>query len=535
MVKLGVLTVSTGWDNVNNKDTTTPDLYTGEAPLKSAHNTWTKVQGDLAYALGANVHRSWTGRLRVNDACPGTVTLVAPSKFVASKIETNYSDTVTRLWKKHDVVAPPRKVIIAAPISTGTHKAETIQSAAVIRPTKRKYNARQNIGHKPKNTRVASHTGQELATPDLPHIDLPSHAPASQTAPLVKAAEPARRRFTFENFVVGPSNELAHAVARQIAGEAMPSYNPIVIHGQNGMGKTHLLYAVKQAIEDNFIGRRVHFLSSEEFVNNFVRSVRNSGRDAIESFKSSLRDVDLLIIDDAHFIADKPGSQEELLHTLVSLVDAGRQILLASDRHPDHIEKASDRLKSYLSSGLVCKIGSADYELRLRILDRLIDRRSANGQPNLAIPKNARDLLAAKINATPRDLEGAFNQVIAQAEFLGTPITLESVQDTLSDSRYTMGQRLTVDKIQRVTADTFSITLDDMTSKRRSRNVARPRQVAMYLCKKLTKRSLPDIGRRFGGRDHTTVMHAVKRIESLRAEDPALNTRIEAVESALKS
>jgi chromosomal replication initiator protein len=165
----------------------------------------------------------------------------------------------------------------------------------------------------------------------------------------------------------------------------------------------------------------------------------------------------------------------------------------------------------------------------------LIDRRSANGQPSLAIPKNARDLLAAKINATPRDLEGAFNQVIAQAEFLGTPITLESVQDTLSDSRYTMGQRLTVDKIQRVTADTFSITLDDMTSKRRSRNVARPRQVAMYLCKKLTKRSLPDIGRRFGGRDHTTVMHAVKRIESLRAEDAALNTRIEAVEATLKS
>jgi len=521
-----------GWDNDDNKGASAPDLYTGEPPLKSAHNTWAKVQSDLSYALGANVHRSWTGRLRVCDACPGTVTLTAPSKFVASKIETNYADTVTRLWKKHDVVAPPRKVIICASMNTTSGATSGVQSAAVIRPTKRSYSARQT---------PATHTrrGTQATIPTTPtaqnQTSLPQHAPASQVEPLLKAAEPARRRFTFDNFVVGPSNELAHAVARQIAGEATPSYNPIVIHGQNGMGKTHLLYAVKQAIEENFVGKRVHFLSSEEFVNNFVRSVRNSGRDAIETFKTSLRDVDLLIIDDAHFIADKPSSQEELLHTLVSLVDAGRQILLASDRHPDQIGKASERLKSYLSSGLVCKIGSADYELRLRILDRLIDRRTTNGQPSLAIPKNARDLLAAKINATPRDLEGAFNQVVAQAEFLGTPITLESVQDTLSDSRYTMGQRLTVDKIQRVTADAFSITLDDMTSKRRLRSIARPRQVAMYLCKKLTKRSLPDIGRRFGGRDHTTVMHAVKRIESLRAEDPVFNARIDAVEATLKS
>ena len=216
------------------------------------------------------------------------------------------------------------------------------------------------------------------------------------------------------------------------------------------------------------------------------------------------------------------------------MVDQGRQILLASDRHPDKIEKASERLKSYLSSGLVCKIGAADYELRLRILDRLIARRRANGNATLAIPQNARDHLAARMNATPRDLEGAFNQIVAQSEFLGTPISLETVQETLSDSRYTAGQRLTVDRIQRAVCDEFRLSLTDMVSKRRARAVARPRQVAMYLSKKMTKRSLPDIGRRFGGRDHTTVMHAVKRIDALRLEDAAFNTQIETVEAVLK-
>jgi len=352
------------------------------------------------------------------------------------------------------------------------------------------------------------------------------------------STESPRDRFTFDNFVVGASNELAMAVARQVSSQCgsgrPPQYNPIIIHGSNGMGKTHLLYAIENAVHETHPDKRMRFISAENFVSTFVASVRGQGREAIAAFKASLRDVDLLIIDDAHFIADKPGSQEELLHTLVSLVDNGKQILIAADRHPDKIEKATERLKSYMSSGLVCKIGAADYELRLRILDRLIARRRAGGQQDLAIPQNARDHLAARMNATPRDLEGAFNQIVAQSEFLGTSITLESVQETLSDSRYMMGQRLTVDRIQRAVCEIFSVTPTDMVSKRRARIIARPRQVAMYLCKKLTKRSLPDIGRRFGGRDHTTVMHAVKRIDQLRADDPSFNAQIEAVETLLK-
>ena len=487
----------------------TPDLYTGEPPLQSAHNTWKQVKTDLAYALGPNVHRSWTGRLHITQADDSLVTLSAPTRFIASKIETQYADTVRRLWNKYDQVDPPRRLIFAAnPSAVRTPTQSQTKPSALQRPT-----------------RIAEIT--EAATP------------ASIQAAKKCITESPRDRFTFDNFVVGASNELAMAVARQVATQCgagrAPQYNPIVIHGNNGMGKTHLLYAIENFVRENHPTKRMRFISAEDFVSTFVASVRGQGREGISAFKASLRDVDLLVIDDAHFIADKPGSQEELLHTLISLVDGGKQILIAADRHPDKIEKATERLKSYMSSGLVCKIGAADYELRLRILDRLIARRRAGGQQDLAIPQNARDHLAARMNATPRDLEGAFNQIVAQSEFLGTSITLESVQETLSDSRYTMGQRLTVDRIQRAVCEIFSVTPTDMVSKRRARVIARPRQVAMYLCKKLTKRSLPDIGRRFGGRDHTTVMHAVKRIEELRAEDTAFNTQIEAVETLLKS
>jgi len=478
-----------------------PDLYTGEPPLKSAHNTWNKVKTDLGYALGPNVHRSWTGQLRVSQANERIVTLAAPSRFIASKIEANYADTVKRLWKKHDMVAPPRDIIFSAATERSlTAPSRPQRKPAVLSPLK---DVKEVSEHAIKTTNL-------------------------------KPVENPRDRFTFDNFVVGASNELAFAVSRQITACRAPQYNPIVLYGANGMGKTHLLHAIQGAIRSDNPNYRVKLISSENFVSAFVSSVRGQGRDAIEAFKASLRDVDLLIVDDAHFIADKPGSQEELLHTLVSLVAQGRQILLAADRHPDKIDKASDRLKSYLSSGLVCRIGAADYELRLRILDRLVQRRRASGNPELAIPQNARDHLAARMNATPRDLEGAFNQIVAQSEFLGTPITLETVQETLSDSRYMAGQRLTVDRIQRAVCEEFKVTLTDMVSKRRARIIARPRQVAMYLSKKLTKRSLPDIGRRFGGRDHTTVMHAVKRIDELRLSDAEFNSQIETVESILK-
>ena len=477
-----------------------PDLYTGEPPIQSAHNTFKAVNEDLARALGRNVHRAWTAQLFIAGADAHTVTLSAPSAFVASKINSQYAETIRRLWSKHDRVDPPRGIRVVS-------------------------------GSKPGGSRPAA-SRSEPRRAGLVGVPVQNRSAARPVpAPVHEAA---RARFTLENFVVGPSNELAVAVAKQVIATRAPQYNPIVLHGANGMGKTHILHAIEAEVKRRDADHRVKFVSAEDFVAQFVASVRGAGREGLAAFKAGLRDVDLLIIDDIHFIADKPASQEELLHTVVSLIGSGRQILLASDRHPDTIEKASDRLKSYLSSGLVCKISAADYELRLRILDRLIARRREHS-PTLTIPQAARDHLAARMNATPRDLEGAFNQIVAQSEFLGTPITLETVQETLSDSRYMTGQRLTVDRIQRTVCEAFSISLTDMSSKRRARAVARPRQVAMYLSKKLTKRSLPDIGRRFGGRDHTTVMHAVKRITELRADDPTFDAQIRAVEESLKA
>lgn len=511
-----------------------PDLYTGEAPLTSAHKVWSQVNRELIYALGPNVHRSWTGRLQLTDACEFGVTLTAPTRFIAAKIDSQYFDDVQRLWAKHDVVAPARQIVIARPADTrNTPESAAPAAQALGGAATPKAAVKSSVNNTPQ--RFKTRSSYEQADP-------------SPFAEKARRGEALSDRFTFENFVVGAPNEFAFAVARQIAQaqnpekaatESAPLYNPVVLHGANGIGKTHLLHAVRHAVASANPLSSVKLISSENFVNAFVTSVRGSaknggGREGIEAFKSSLRDVDVLIIDDAHFIADKPGSQEELLHTLISLVSEGRQVLIAADRHPDEIEKASPRLKSYLSSGLVCKIGAADYELRLRILDRLIAKRREGHNAGLTIPQTARDHLAARINATPRDLEGAFNQVVAQSELLGTPITLETIQVTLSESRYAKGMRLTVDKIQRAVAEEFLITHNDMTSKRRARDIARPRQVAMYLCKKLTKRSLPDIGRRFGGRDHTTVMHAVKRIDQLRAEDNELDKRVKRLESTLQ-
>jgi len=470
---------------------------------------WQQVQGKLRTVLGDRVHMSWTGQLTLQSAGETHVVLSAPSKFVVGRIDGKYGDLVRKLWSECDT-----RTVEIGNVEIGNVEIGNVE-----------------IGNSVSKPQTRSQS-QSLS----PHVQA---TPQAMSAPNSQSMQPRKisnqnqnplqnkDRFTFENFVVGVPNELAFAVARRVASSQDSQYNPIVIHGPHGMGKTHLLHAVKAEAAKKNPSRRVHLISAENFVASFVQSVRAQGRTEIDAFKSSLRDVDLLIIDDAHFIADKPGSQEELMHTLISLVDSGKQILLASDRHPQAINKASDRLKSYLCGGLLCDIGAADYELRLRILDRLIERRRAGGHPTLAMPSDARDHLAARINATPRDLEGAFNQVVARLEFLGKPLTLESIQEALAHSRYTGQVRPTVDKIQRATAKQFGISMEEMLSKRRSRAIARPRQVAMYLAKMLTTRSLPDIGRRFGGRDHTTVIHAVKRIDQLRAEDSGLNANIE--------
>lgn len=465
--------------------------------MDQAQTIWNQTEITLRRRLGERVHSSWTGQLQLSHVDEHSVYLTTPSKFVAGRIESRYGDLVRAIWMQNDA----RSVYITAE-SEAKAQAAKPQSRSAAVPT-------ANI---------------QTTAPRFEAARAPDQRPITPFAP---APDSMVKSYTFENFVVGSSNELAYAVARRVVTGELQGYNPVVIHGPHGMGKSHLLHAIKEKALSENPGRRVKLVPAETFVAGFVQSVRASGRAEIEKFKASLRDVDLLIIDDAHFIADKPGSQEELLHTLISLVQAGRQILLATDRHPHAIDKASARLKSYLCGGLLCDIGPADYELRLRILERLIEKRRQNGNPMLAMPQDARNHLAAKSNATPRDIEGAFNQVVARSQFLGSPLTLETVQEALAHSRYTAALKPSVERIQKTIAEYYSLSLDDLLSKRRARIIARPRQIAMYICKRLTSRSLPDIGRRFGGRDHTTVIHAVKRIESLMQDDDDIRRDVE--------
>ena len=500
-------------------ESSTPDLYTGEPPHTSAETTWKKVQADLSYAIGANVHRSWTAQLSVSEADAHDVVLVAPTRFIASKIRSDYFDTLCRLWVKHDEVAPPRKVKLAGPAHAGEDTRSPIRPSA------------------PRKRRV----DEKMPTSALQHTQKTERsaltAPLTADTDALGAGKPTTgQRYRFENFITGSANQFAFSAVKQVATQERVTYNPIVVYGKNGSGKTHLLYALKNEMEGTDALSRVNFVSAEQFVRDFVSSLRGAegSRTAIEHFKAGLRNVDVLIIDDAHFIANKPASHEELLQTLIAMISNETQVLVAMDRHPDDLEKASPRLKSYLRSGLVCSIEEVDYNLRLKILDGFIAVRFEQNSQCLPFPRPAREFLAARVKGTPRDLEGEFNRIVARADMTGVPITIELVEASLADTRFNESLRLTMERIQKAVCEEFGLTLNDMVSKRRAQVVARPRQVAMSLCKSLTRKSLPEIGRKFGGRDHTTVLHAVKRIKELRAKDPELDQRVMQLENLLK-
>jgi len=507
---------SVGSDIENNA----PDLYTGEPPLTSAAATWKKVQSDLSYAIGANVHRSWTAQLSLGDANERDVVLIAPTRFIASKIRADYFDTLCRLWLKHDEVAPPRCVKLAGPIQK-----KDAAPAPIRPPAPRRRTVEEKM--RPVVTSAAPPNKASNTRSGAPITAKISEAPGqSQTG----------QRYSFENFVTGPANQFAYSALQQVSHQERVIYNPIVIYGKNGSGKTHLLFALKNQMEQLDGLARVNFTSAEQFVREFVGSLRGKegSRTAIDQFKASLRNVDVLIIDDAHFIVSKPASHDELLQTLIEMISRETQVVMAMDRHPDELEKASPRLKSYLRSGLVCGIEDVDYNLRLRLVDGFIAARHARGQAMPPFPRMVRECLAARVKGTPRDLEGEFNRIVARADMTGVTITMELVDASLADTRFNESLRLTMDRIQRVICEEFGLELNDMVSKRRAQVVARPRQIAMSLCKSLTRKSLPEIGRKFGGRDHTTVLHAVKRIAELRAQDPELDARVAQIEQSLR-
>jgi len=333
-------------------------------------------------------------------------------------------------------------------------------------------------------------------------------------------------RFTFENFVVGKSNELAHAAALKVAESKTVTFNPLFLYGGVGLGKTHLMHAIAWHIKKCHPERKVIYLSAEKFMYQFIRALRFKDTMA---FKEQFRSVDVLMIDDVQFISGKDSTQEEFFHTFNALVDQNRQVIISADKSPSDLEGMEERMKSRLGWGLVADIHPTNYELRLGILQAKVD------SMGVAVPQKVLEFLAHKITSNVRELEGALTRIVAHATLVGRDITLESTQDLLRDLLRANDRRVTIDEIQKKVADYYNVRISDMHSPRRARAVARPRQVAMYLCKTLTQRSLPEIGRKFGGRDHTTVMHAVKKVEELMIEEKTIAEDIDLLRRMLEN
>lgn len=426
---------------------------------------WSSVQQDLIKRYGEAIFQSWFSKIRFLSANRHNVTLAAPTNFMRDWVKANYLDLITQLWQHYDA---------------------DIQKVDLI--------TKSNIDNDIQPV-------QQLVPHELPE-EVNDHLFASMLD----------TRFTFDNFVVGTPNELAYAAARAVAEakEAIPESNPLFLYGGVGLGKTHLMHAIAWHIKQNSPGRKVIYMSAEKFMYQFVRALRNKD---VMSFKEHFRSVDVLMIDDIQFICGKDSTQEEFFHTFNALIDNNRQMVISCDRSPSDLDNIEDRIKSRLGWGLVADVHSTTYELRLGILYSKID------QMNVSIPQNVIEFLAAKITSNVRELEGALNKVIAHSTLVGREITLENTQDILRDLLRSNERIITVEEIQKKVAERYNIKVSDLSSARRVRSIARPRQIAMYLAKSLTPRSLADIGKKFGKKDHTTVMHAVKKVEELKQKD----------------
>jgi chromosomal replication initiator protein len=465
---------------------------------------WQRVKNRLRTELGEDVFTSWFARMELESVDKGAVRLSVPTRFLRNWIQSHYSEKVLSNWQAEE--------------ATVTRLELSVRSAT-IRP----------VAVKPR-----------LADAPLPvrdgHDVAMNGAEMRASVPFMSVHEalggsPLDPRLTFETFIVGRSNTLAHAAARQVAtsrrGDQL-MFNPLYVHAGVGLGKTHLLQAITWA--GNSSDRKVLYLTAERFMYGFVSALRTQ---TTLAFKEAVRAIDVLVIDDLQFLQGR-STQAEFCHTLNALIDAGRQVVIASDRPPADLESLDDRVRSRLAGGLVVEIGSLGEELRLEILKSRISAACAH-HPGFEVPAPVLAFIAKSVTHNGRDLEGAVNRLLAHNKLTGQPVTLEMAEREMRDLiRPAEPKRVRIEDIQRVVARQYNVSRADLLSSRRTANVVRPRQVAMYLAKILTLRSLPEIGRRFGGRDHTTVLHAVRKIETLAGNDSAFAEEIEALKRQLQ-
>ena len=463
---------------------------------------WNKTCQILRRELGEATFGSWLSQASLREQ-DGDVCLVAATGVARDWIRRHAWRRIGELWAQNDPLG--RSLALKSKMEfEGQGAAAAPEAPAPAAIPKRASEAR----------RISPAEGDD------------------RPAPVMGRHQGLQERFSFETFVPGPSNEFAFAVARRVASWADGHFNPVLFHGPYGFGKTHLLNALAWEAMQTGEAKRVVYLTAERFTSTFVRAIQDRQTAA---FKAELRNADLLLIDDVHFVAGKQNTQEELFHTLIALIEDGRRVVLTADRSPSDLSEMEPRLRSHLQSGLVCGIEPADRTLRLGILERKLAILAQAGGFLPSARSEVLQFLADRFTDSVRELEGALNTLVARVGGDIARLGLDEAQAILRPHLACSEKRVTVDQIQKAVAEHYGLKQADIISERRARVVARPRQAAMWIAKQITTRSLPDIGRRFGGRDHTTVLHAVRRIEALKQDDAVLARDLDAIIRKLRS
>ena len=450
--------------------------------------TWGQNREALIKRIGRNNYTTWIEPLKFSGLDDGVARFDVATTFFGEWVKRNFGDHIVSHLNASGAEVTRVEFTVTA-----------IEPASGFRPL-----PREPLPERPTSG-PASGPAKPSRRAGATEDDLPG--------------APLDVRFTFDSFVVGKPNELAHAAARRVAEGGPVSFNPLFLYGGVGLGKTHLMHAIAHDLQARKPDLRVLYLSAEQFMYRFVQALRER---QVMDFKELFRSVDVLMVDDVQFIAGKDSTQEEFFHTFNALVDSNKQIVISADRAPGEIKNLEERIKSRLQCGLVVDLHPTDYELRLGILQQKAEFYHQQYR-GLVIAAGVLEFLAHRITTNVRVLEGALTRLFAFASLVGREITLELVQDCLADILRASDRKLTIEEIQRKVAEHYNIRLADMVGPKRVRAIARPRQIAMYLAKQLTLRSLPEIGRRFGGRDHTTIMHGVRKIEELMTTDSQLN------------
>ncbi len=448
---------------------------------------WQKICAGLRRDMGAQIFGQWIKpiKLSIFDSDTGNILMLLPSEFAANWVRDRYSERLLMAWKAHH----PAVCGLAFEAQSGAAKIAQISNS--------------NSAHG-----VAANNQYNVIPESKFRLDL----------------DP---RMTFDQFIPGNSNILALNAAQRTAATEKPLFSPLYLQSSTGQGKTHLMHAIGHAFRAEFPSSKIIYMSAERFMIEFVSAMRrNEGME----FKASLREADLLMVDDIQFIVGKNSTQEEFLHTIDTLISQGKRVVVAADRPPQALDGVDQRLLSRLSMGLVADIQSAGLELRRDILKHRLAT-----MPHQHVSEEVVDFLARTISRNLRELEGGLNKLLAYAQLTGREISRELAEEQLSDILSACRRRITIDEIQRTVCEYYRLDRNEMSSKRRARAVARPRQVAMYLAKVMTPRSYPEIGRKFGGRDHSTVIHAVKLVEHLRGEDSEMDNDVRMLLRQLES